>query len=892
MPTDGSNQAGFSADKERAAPTLLVGVGRTGCRVIQTARGMLAQEPLYQMGALEVLLFPAAQDKIEEQVEAALVRVQQQPVVDSIDAQYEVRQPAHRYIRLVVAVVAAASEAQPEELRRYLRAALSIGHPAVGMGLLVLLDVTHPESPNKVADSAPELLSALEEEWRRQQEHDGSWGTPPRLGFLVAHPHRADGSFLLHPNLAHADPSTPTLANGRPPDEFEAVLASALACHVRSGAMHDRFSPGYEDLHRPPFAVFGWAGDALPRELLFQRAATLLAADVLDRASRQPEDDPDQSSLAAALGERWNAWLESRKQLLDPRGLVKRVLQESVANAGSVIVADYAPPQPRKSLYRILVETIWGEEEETKPVAPPLVVRMAIPHAPGREPDVRKWPNLVLEQDKAGAAQLDEMLRAMTAARCHQVVAEEIALTIARCADLCIRCRLGGVHAALRLMQHALELARSGPKAVKEIEAVDPPAHPRLGLPPGASLSEAWSIFKVRCERLPGWPAVLARALSFGALATVAATAGGYPQPAYIGLVASGAAFGIAWYLYAAAVGHLQELRSHLGQMVEAKYGRRLLEFAKRAAGTPEHEGLYQAIAEVLASQEIPIAEAFRDRLGLAVTSARRNPEFPAQEAAEALMATAEDAATLRDIQLPDDDRLAEIATELMVSETPGLFASWRYPAFDRILARVAQTVRRKLLHAWEAKTLGQLKRDLLQNEHPTDEDADRAFFAWVRDRMDRLATRSVPLAILPPAHLERDNRQQDAAAGGDAGWAGRTSMLFVVPDSLRWHEAQRAAIQAGGQADSLGRSSDSPPEGSAAADHGNWFGADVASMHVVSMEGDVAAALVLTSGLSAQEALCAVGRGPESPSIDEPATPVSHSGDGAAKPRRRGARR
>src|SRR5581483_5757297 len=138
-------------------------------------------------------------------------------------------------------------------------------HPAAGLQLLFVLDATHPRDPGEVVPDALQTLELLQAEWRAVQVRGRQdWSTAPRFRCFLAHPHRADGSRLE-------------------PEEFLAALAAAIAGHVAPGPLHDTLAPAAEpEPNEPPYALIGWASDVFPRDRVLERAAALLAADVLE----------------------------------------------------------------------------------------------------------------------------------------------------------------------------------------------------------------------------------------------------------------------------------------------------------------------------------------------------------------------------------------------------------------------------------------------------------------------------------------------------------------------------------------------------------------------------------------------------------------------------------
>src|SRR5262249_56839028 len=136
----------------------------------------------------------------------------------------------------------------------------------------------------------------------------------------------------------------------------------------------------------------------------------------------------------------------------------------------------------------------------------------------------------------------------------------------------CVRHHLGGVQAARELIDQAV---RETERRVRQAEAIPfgEPDSPRdLGLPAGVGLEEAWRAFRLRCERLPGWPAVVARGLAFGALGVTACGALGEDVHEvgrlFLGWagVAVSVASAVLWY--GGALDRLQRLGDYIAECV------------------------------------------------------------------------------------------------------------------------------------------------------------------------------------------------------------------------------------------------------------------------------------------------------------------------------------
>ncbi len=150
-------------------------------------------------------------------------------------------------------------------------------------------------------------------------------------------------------------------------------------------------------------------------------------------------------------------------------------------------------------------------------------------------------------------------------------------------------------------------------------------------------------------------------------------------------------------------------------ECLRAKYGQGLFAWAQAAAGTTTHEGIYQAVADIIHSNELPTLARFDDERQAGIVEARQASPFPAGEGTLDYLADADDAdalyhhirASITDEQLDTDARALLQAK---------IFAGWRYPTFDTILPRVRDYERTARLGAWERanKTAGDIIHELL----------------------------------------------------------------------------------------------------------------------------------------------------------------------------------
>ncbi len=493
--------------------------------------------------------------------------------VSRMEQGHDLRQPRFEWLRLHVVFIAALAENEAGRFQELLGALLRVKHPAVGMEIVCILDASHPDDANEVFPNALALLNTLESEGRdmiaRCRE---DWSASLRLRFYVTHPHRADGSRLDHPNL-HAkttnshlptpDPSNGNLANSVLPasnlpasaasganspvsnlpnsalpaanslpaaslsetDEFESALAAAISAHASAGALYDGLAPlPGADVDAPLFALLGWSGDVLPRNRMLQRCAALLAADVLERTAHlASRNDTAENLLTNTEPEIWKAWQEQyQARLLDRRKLLTELLANQSGVELSVIPP---PPSERKSVLQRLTASNFGDTAEPPASDSDFAVRMNLPDASWRKADARRWPDEIRALDTQGAARFEQTLTSLNKSGKAETIAADIVAELARCADACVRDHLGGSAAARQLLQQAAQDAEAKVRAANEVTFGAPRPTPDLKLPARAELTQAWERFEQECAKLPGWPAVIARGLGFGALVTTAGLA-------------------------------------------------------------------------------------------------------------------------------------------------------------------------------------------------------------------------------------------------------------------------------------------------------------------------------------------------------------------------------
>lgn len=835
--------------KPDLAPTLLLGVGAVGERVATRVHERLQAETGALTSGFVLCAMRHDAADIAEVVRGSVLELTRQRTVSALESVGAIRQPARRYLRLNLVCAAALAEVEAETLIACLESFFAVQHPAAGMEVVFLLDATHPGNPYAVAPNAQAQLEALEAAWRKRDvEARRIWAAAPRVRFLVVHPHRADGSHLDHACLAspEGNQNDSTVAA----DEFEALLSAVLVGHIAPGALHDRLAPqAPEDPETHPFALLGWARDRFPREAILHRVSDLLAADLLEyTAQSEPGKEAAETLLGNAAGGTpgpWEAWQrQMQAALLDRRSLLVRLLTPGTHD-GAIQIRDDRPPPPRRTLYQRLRGHYFGEEAPDNTGR--LAVRLSLPAHAWRGSDPRQWPAEIKARETEAKAKTREVLERLNAQTLPQQVAEEVRLALARCLDLCIRRYPGGTDAARQLIADTVQIAEQR-VAQEQSPPFGPPSPPEdLGLPSGAGLKEAQAAFETQCAALPGWQAATARGIAFGALATTACLSLGWPL--WIGWLLAAGSLGTALSLYSAALGRLLRLGDYVLECLRAEQGLVLYNYAQQAAGNRKNEGVYQAISRLLTEQTLPQVEAFARAREAAITSARQPVTFALSDGSEEPMGDADDARELHALlhSAFATNVLREDARRLLQSSD--LFQGWRQPQMNAMTAQVSDHARRTFLRDWERpnKTLGTFVRSLLARHIALDK-VEALFQQWVRERMDRLAMRAVPLALRVPLHPERATENEDMPLS--------LTLSVAVPPSLEWHRAVSP--------DAATENAETLPAGTAAADLAAWFGVAGAACQVVNQETDESAVLMVAAGLTPAEVVKAFGEAQE----------------------------
>jgi hypothetical protein len=408
-----------------------------------------------------------------------------------------------------------------------------------------------------------------------------------------------------------------------------------------------------------------------------------------------------------------------------------------------------------------------------------------------------------------------------------------------------IRRHLGGTDASRNFMNEVREAANARGQHAVDVAFAAPHPPLGLGLPLQATTAEAFSEFCRRCARPPHWMTFLARGATLAALASAARAGLGLSawEPLLLFLGMGGACF----FWYRRAMDRLRRLGAYVEERIRADYGSVLFDYAQRAAGTKDHDGIYQALSDYIEQQSIPRIARFEQERDQAVTAARVPQPFPKQEGTTGYFAGEGEVGALHGIirDALGDSELADDALDLLRGEY--LFENWPALSMDEAIRKASAYMRQRHLADWETgpMSLGAFLRRLMQPRYSEEEGLDRAFLASIRRQLDLLAMRALPLALRFPTQLERANAETDrrnpkAAIGSTADPEAVDLRLYsAVPASLRWAEEYENS-----------GSSTVPaqvPAGSAAAILAE-YGTGLAAREVIRAESDEAAFLLLIS--------------------------------------------
>jgi len=794
--------------KPASAPTLLIGVGPAGGRVASEARRRLAGSALFRAGGIaHCLLEPGDRDLTA--IREAAISLTRQETITTLETGLDIRGPGGRYVRLCLICTAALHEVEVESLTACLRAFYDLEHPAGACEILFMLDAADPENPDTLAPGVTAALNSLREAWEeRSAASRRKWTASPRTRFIIAHPHRADGS-----RLDAAPGSDQALS------EYEETLVSALATHVEWGQFHDALLQG--PAGGAPFALFGWASDILPRTAILNRAADLLAADLLELTDQPVPHDvasPDEAAADSAIARS------------DRRRLLIRLLLDDRLRDGVRLGEIDDPNAPESHSLRVqqqIAATNWSD-------GPP-----------------RRWPAAIRELQKQAQEETERLLPFLDDPDLRHAVEEEMAASLLQHVDELIRRRTNGTAEAKALLERAaIEMDGRGmrPEDVR-FERFDRSSE--VSLARWSGFEDLWPVFEARCRSLPGWGAAITAGAFLGAIGGSAFVAS--IVLAVFAWIPAGIAFIVVMALYVWALNSTRRMGYQLLELLRSDLGRRLFDAAQNAAGTPRNEGIYQSLSRRLREVEIPAVDRFIAERRDLINAARVNPAFTGPGGTDAWMLGADAAETLR-CRIGDeigDTALSDDTRHLLDEMDP--FAAWRQPDMDAVRRHAAAYLRGRRVENWDARrpAAGDFTHDLIRPTHASDEDAVLFFQNWVRDRMDRLAHRAAPLALLPSIHFGSSGDQTPAET--DCRFS---SVTISVPASLQWPRA--AAAGAGRSDDDL--STDRLPVVSAAADLAAWIGAAGDAGRCITAESDSARCMVIFAGLEPGDIIEALG--------------------------------
>ncbi|RYG37528.1 hypothetical protein EON81_06395, partial [bacterium] len=207
------------ANRPSAAPTLLVGVGPVGGRLVRFLGERLANTFLARTGMLTVV-----DNADPDAVRRGIDRMTNQRAVLAAEVEGNMRAPFDRYLRLQLVAVGNLAEMEAAESNPMVKIAdrfLKHPHPPEGLRLGFVLDASRIGEVADVAEGLRPFLARLEE---LAEDHAAR---RPGLSATAILAHRAllDGTHLDHPNLENSE--------ALEPDLFERELARLLEAMLR-----------------------------------------------------------------------------------------------------------------------------------------------------------------------------------------------------------------------------------------------------------------------------------------------------------------------------------------------------------------------------------------------------------------------------------------------------------------------------------------------------------------------------------------------------------------------------------------------------------------------------------------------------------------------------------
>ncbi len=570
------------------------------------------------------------------------------------------------------------------------------------------------------------------------------------------------------------------------------------------------------------FALAGWAAAIFPRDLLLQSVGKLLAADVLEA-----------SKSADSIGrDALHGLIEDLSGRLDRSSVVKQLLTPE--HDASHLVEEAASPQVRRSLYQRSEDALQGQLSP----APRTGVRVLMRLEPNIGSEYRNWPDELVAAD-AEAQPLFE-------ARCQNIASRlddsviDVVRTIVAHTDTLIKEYPGGSELAREFLRHIVQRCRSEMASPK-------PQFIASATPSGltADLPTLFEHFRQRCDRQPGWQAVVSRAAAAAGLVSPLAYFLALPIaiPLAAGLLTGTAYGGIFYWSYR----RLAKIRDEIIDLLQEKFGRGLFQMAQDVAAHPQN-GFYAQIIRFIEDWEEVVVRRFDDERDSSVRTALQLPEWPDGFNLKTDLLEIDDPQTLYNIIRKTVDK-PQLETFLRRELQNGLFDDWRFPDFAKIIGKLSILCRETFLESYElAKRFpGYFREDLKKHKACSNEETYQDYIEWIVVRLNSLALRSLPKALEWHHH-----------PGSDSGEQRKEGVVrFYVPRSWRWHKCYKDPSLFDKPEDGM----DEPhlPASSYAETVRAQFDPGQVRDVLDSRESDVCAALVLLDGLNPEDVLKAM---------------------------------
>lgn len=805
--------------RPEAAPTLLVGAGPVGRRVVKFLAERLGNSFLSTSGMLAVL-----EDPDEKQITSTITNLTRQRTVSAAEAGLELRAPFERYLRLQLLMVANAEELKsfgsPASYVRAANAFIKYPHPPEGLRLGFFIDVTTPESPVRTAQNLPTVLSSLEglhsmsetEEWKR-----------PLTRVVLAHRHLPDGVHLEHPNLGASDAAKL--------DEFELALSRLIEAMLSPGEdvlWGANGAPSFQ------FVTAGGGSIAFPRELLLSTTAGLLAADLLERTVL-PENGP-----------------EPPINLLPTRGdLFRKLSAEIKAPPLTIVERSGQPPKPSWYERLFLGEKSPSHDRAGIGITTPSCLTAL---------NGLSWEELAEQYQKEADAAIKNFEAALLASlsQLPKAIAANVLQSAREKLDALVTDELGGVDRARRSIEETqaalvASLTSSEQDLAKKAgfefgtiagSALEP--HYVFASQDGAAENESEILqrFQKAVSRQPKPIGVLARALMAGSFAVpvVAAT-----QGFLAGWITMGLSLGFFSFFWYVGGQKIERLRHRLLACFEDRLGKLAYDKVQVALGFAERKvdeetslpvpGVIPQAWSYFERWETPLLNGFSELRETGIKLLRRSDAWPDGFLPKVDFLEIEDPFLLhREHQyVLADPSTADDAKSLLVQHK--VFDFWRSPSFPVIEAAAQKLARDKKLSHYERLKIGEFLMELTMLHFAKDHEDNHAkrIVLW----LEGLADKTLPFCPLPADWTPEDNLAR--------------SLRITVPQSLNWLENAKRVL---GASDNLVNGA---PSNSAFQDKITWlFGElpEAGKPDRVSVESDIAHVISAISAPDLQHCL------------------------------------